>query len=73
MAEIHADTVAVITGGAQGIGRAIAEALIADGCRRLVDPADVAVLAAYMLGPQSGVMTGSVVDFDQVVAGAYPE
>ena len=40
---------------------------------RLVDPAEVAVLAAYMLGPQSGVMTGSVVDFDQVVAGAYPE
>lgn len=32
----HADTVAVITGGAQGLGRAVAEELIADGCRQLV-------------------------------------
>ncbi len=39
----------------------------------LVKPAHVAGLAAYMLGPDSGVMTGSVVDFDQNVAGAYPE
>lgn len=39
----------------------------------LVKPAHVAGLAAYMLGPESGVMTGSIVDFDQNVAGAYPE
>jgi NAD(P)-dependent dehydrogenase (short-subunit alcohol dehydrogenase family) len=39
----------------------------------LVKPAQVAHLAAYMLGPASGVMTGSIVDFDQNVAGAYPE
>ena len=39
----------------------------------LVKPADVAQLAAFMLGPASGVMTGSIVDFDQNVAGAYPE
>ncbi len=32
----HAEGVAVITGGAQGLGRAIAERLIADGCRRIV-------------------------------------
>jgi NAD(P)-dependent dehydrogenase (short-subunit alcohol dehydrogenase family) len=40
---------------------------------KLVKAPDVAVLAAYLLGPQSGVMTGSVIDFDQNVAGAYPE
>lgn len=39
----------------------------------LVKPGHVAGLAAYMLGPGSGVMTGSIVDFDQNVAGAYPE
>jgi NAD(P)-dependent dehydrogenase (short-subunit alcohol dehydrogenase family) len=39
----------------------------------LVKPDHVAGLAAYMLGAQSGVMTGSIVDFDQNVAGAYPE
>lgn len=39
----------------------------------LVKPADVARLAALMLGPGSGVMTGALVDFDQNVAGAYPE
>lgn len=39
----------------------------------LVKPAHVAGLASFMLGPQSGVMTGAIVDFDQNVAGAYPE
>ena len=39
----------------------------------LVKPAHVAGLASYMLGPGSGVMTGALVDFDQNIAGAYPE
>lgn len=39
----------------------------------LVKPDYVAALACYMLSPGSGVMTGSIVDFDQNVAGAYPE
>lgn len=39
----------------------------------LVKPAHVAGLAAYLLGPMSGVMTGSIIDFDQNVSGAYPE
>lgn len=39
----------------------------------LVKPDHVARLAAFMLGADSGVMTGSIVDFDQNVAGAYPE
>ena len=39
----------------------------------LVKPDHVARLAAYMLGPQSGVMTGAIVDFDQNVSGASPE
>ena len=32
----HAETVAVVTGGAQGLGLAVAEALIADGCRKML-------------------------------------
>ena len=39
----------------------------------LVKPDQLASLIAYMLSPESGVMTGSMVDYDQVVAGAYPE
>lgn len=39
----------------------------------LVKSDHVAGLASYMLGPASGVMTGSLVDFDQNVSGAYPE
>ena len=40
---------------------------------QLIKPAEVAPLAAYLLSPASGVITGSVIDFDQYVAGAYPE
>lgn len=39
----------------------------------LVKPAHVAGQAAFFLGPQSGVVTGSIVDFDQQVVGAYPD
>lgn len=39
----------------------------------LVKPAHLASLAAYMLSGESGVMTGALVDFDQHIAGAYPE
>lgn len=40
---------------------------------QLVQPEQLAGLVSYMLSPESGVMTGSLVDYDQVVAGAYPE
>jgi NAD(P)-dependent dehydrogenase (short-subunit alcohol dehydrogenase family) len=40
---------------------------------QLVKPDQVAGLAAYMLSPESGVMTGALVDYDQNVAGRYPE
>lgn len=39
----------------------------------LIKPAQVAGLAAYLLGPASGVMTGAIIDFDQNVSGAVPE
>ncbi|MES2666721.1 MAG: SDR family oxidoreductase [Pseudomonadota bacterium] len=39
----------------------------------LVKPGHVAGLVSYMLSPDSGVMTGALVNFDQNVAGAYPE
>lgn len=37
-----------------------------------INPIHVAALASYMLSPDSGVMTGAVVDFDQQVNGAAP-
>jgi NAD(P)-dependent dehydrogenase (short-subunit alcohol dehydrogenase family) len=40
---------------------------------QLVKPDQVAGLAAYLLSPESGVMTGALIDYDQRVSGAYPE
>lgn len=37
---------------------------------RLAEPGELAGLAAYLLSPRSGVMTGSLVTFDQNVLGA---
>ncbi len=39
----------------------------------LVKPQHVARQAAFFLGPQSGVVTGAILDFDQRVVGAYPD
>ncbi|EAB6717973.1 SDR family NAD(P)-dependent oxidoreductase, partial [Salmonella enterica subsp. enterica] len=36
---------------------------------QLVKPDQLAVLVAYMISPQSGVMTGSLVDYDQNIVG----
>ncbi len=38
---------------------------------RLIDVADVANITLFLLGPDSGVMTGSVIDCDQNVMGAF--
>ena len=40
---------------------------------QLVKPDQVAGLAGYLLSPESGVMTGAMIDYDQRVSGAYPE
>lgn len=37
---------------------------------RLIDPDELAGLAAYLLSNESGVVTGSLIDFDQSVLGA---
>ena len=38
---------------------------------RILRPQDVAFLAAYLLSDQSEMMTGSLIDFDQKVIGAW--
>ena len=40
---------------------------------RMVKPEDVAWQTSFLLGPASGVVTGSLIDFDQQVVGAYPD
>lgn len=40
---------------------------------QLVQPDQLAGLVAYIASPEAGVMTGSLVEYDQFVAGAYPE
>ncbi len=125
----HSETVTVVSGGTQGLGLAIAERLLAEGCTRIVIAghrvpegvaaaegrrrlgAEVLFVSADMgriadanalvdsaverfgrvtalvnaaattergsileTSPDaSGLMTGAMVDFDQNVAGAYPE
>lgn len=51
----------------------LAQAEAAQPMGMLVKPAHLAGLASYLLSSQSGVMTGTVIDFDQFVPGAYPE
>jgi NAD(P)-dependent dehydrogenase (short-subunit alcohol dehydrogenase family) len=40
---------------------------------QLVKPEQVASLITYLLSPESGVMTGALVDYDQFVPGSQPE
>jgi NAD(P)-dependent dehydrogenase (short-subunit alcohol dehydrogenase family) len=37
----------------------------------LIDPKEVARAVAYLCSDESGLMTGSVIEFDQSVWGAY--
>jgi hypothetical protein len=38
---------------------------------RLIKPDEVARAVAYMASSESGLMTGSVIDFDQSIRGTY--
>jgi NAD(P)-dependent dehydrogenase (short-subunit alcohol dehydrogenase family) len=38
---------------------------------RLLDPREVARAVAFLTSPESGLMTGSIIDFDQSVMGCY--
>ena len=40
---------------------------------RLIKPLDVARLCVYLLSEESGVMTGSLIDYSQRVIGAFPK
>jgi NAD(P)-dependent dehydrogenase (short-subunit alcohol dehydrogenase family) len=51
----------------------LARAEAAQPMGMLLKPAHVAGLVSYLLSAQSGVMTGAIIDFDQYVAGSYPE
>ena len=64
---------AVITGGTQGLGAAIARTFAEAGAGlpygRLVTPEEVAIAVTFLASADSGLMTGSVVNFDQSVWG----
>lgn len=51
----------------------LAKAEAAQPMGQLVKPAQLARLISYMVSPQSGVMTGSLVDYDQNIAGVIGE
>ena len=38
---------------------------------RLIKPDDVAKICLFLLGPDSGLMTGALIDYDQNIMGAY--
>jgi NAD(P)-dependent dehydrogenase (short-subunit alcohol dehydrogenase family) len=57
-----------------GTGRAedwLAEADASRPFGRLLRPDDIAPMATYLLSDASGMVTGSVIDFDQTVHGPY--
>jgi len=49
----------------------IREAAASQPFGRLVDPEEVARACAYLSSGESGLMTGSVICFDQSIWGAY--
>ncbi len=51
----------------------LAQAEAARPMGQLAKPDELAGLISYMLSPESGVMTGALVDYDQWVPGAQPE
>ena len=51
----------------------LAKAEAARPMGQLIKPDELAGLVSYMLSPESGVMTGALVDYDQWVPGAQPE
>ena len=40
---------------------------------QLVKPDQIAPLIAYLLSPESGIITGANIDYDQQIIGAVPE
>jgi len=40
---------------------------------RLLEPTEVARAIAFLASDESGMMTGSVIDFDQIVVGTVPD
>jgi len=70
------DKTILITGGAQGIGHAVAQAVLAAGGRVGIgdlDAEDIGALAVYLLSSQSGFVTGQplVVDGGMTVRMQY--
>ena len=67
--------VAVVTGGTQGVGAAIArlfdKAAPTLPFGRLLEPAEIARAVLWIASDDSGMMTGSVIQFDQSVWGGY--
>ena len=59
--------VAVITGGASGMGKAFAERFGSAGCRLVLADIEEAALALQALGPAAVVLTGGHTDGDPVV------
>ena len=51
----------------------LARAEVTQPMGQLCKPHQLAALASYLLSDEAGVMTGALIDYDQNVAGAYPE
>jgi NAD(P)-dependent dehydrogenase (short-subunit alcohol dehydrogenase family) len=72
------DRVVLVSGGTQGVGAGIARAAVREGASVVVTGrrpevgarlAEVADFVVFLLSDRSGVVTGSVIDWDQQVFG----
>ena len=51
----------------------LAKAEAAQPFGRLIKPDDVASMCLFLLGPDSGIMTGALIDYDQTVIGTFDD
>ncbi len=51
----------------------LAKAEAAQPFGQLIKPEEIARMCVFLLGPDSGIMTGSLIDYDQNIIGAYDD
>ena len=78
MPGLLADKAVLVSGGTQGVGAGVARAAVAAGAQVVVtgrrpEVGKIAEMVVHLLSDRSGVVTGSIIDWDQTIPGAYDQ